>query len=191
MRRRTVNNIKIAAIFGSAAFLFFTMRTVPKAYEGNAQKEVVHNINISYVDSMSLEEVSEDATRKGTFNLSRDWSGEDGDILMKIAMAEAGKEGIEGKKLVIMVVLNRMQSENFPNTIKEVVFQKGQFSPTRNGKLYYSSIPDDECKEALDQVMMGWDESGGALYFENVNAWGWIDRNCEYLFQEGNLKFFK
>lgn len=64
---------------------------------------------------------------------SRDWDSDDSERLMKIAMAEAESEGVEGKALVMLVVLNRVWSDDFPDTIEEVIFQPRQFSVVTEG----------------------------------------------------------
>lgn len=63
---------------------------------------------------------------------SMDWDSDDAYRLAKIAMAEAESEDTEGKALVMLVVLNRVWSDEFPDTIEDVIFQKGQFSPISN-----------------------------------------------------------
>ena len=65
---------------------------------------------------------------------SMDWDKDDSYLLCKIAMAEAESEGVKGKALVMLVVLNRVWSDEFPDTIEEVIFQKNQFSPVANGR---------------------------------------------------------
>lgn len=122
---------------------------------------------------------------------SRDWGAEDSEILLKIAMAEAEGESVEGKALVMLVVLNRVWSEDFPGTIEDVVFQPRQFSPVREGGRYYTTEPDRECYEALELVMQGWDESGGALYFDSCDKDSWHSENLEFLYQYGNHKFYR
>ena len=112
-------------------------------------------------------------------------------MLMKIAMAEAEGESVEGKALVMLVVLNRVWSDGFPNTIEEVIFEPGQFAPVREGGRYYTTEPDSECREALELVMKGWDESHGALYFESCENSSWHSENLEFLFQVGNHKFYR
>lgn len=87
---------------------------------------------------------------------SRDWDGEDSEMLMKIAMAEAEGESVEGKALVMLVVLNRVWSDAFPDTIEEVIFQPRQFTPAVPGGRYYTTEPDDGCREALALVLDGW-----------------------------------
>lgn len=122
---------------------------------------------------------------------SVDWGGEDTDILLKIAMAEAEGEGVKGKALVMLVVLNRVWSDEFPGTIEEVVFQRGQFTPTAEGGRYWTTEPDGECYEALELIESGWDESRGALYFESCDGDTWHSRNLEKIFEYGNHKFYK
>lgn len=78
---------------------------------------------------------------------SRDWDSDDSERLMKIAMAEAESEGVEGKALVMLVVLNRVWSDDFPGTIEEVIFQPRQFSVVTEGGRYYTTEPDAECYE--------------------------------------------
>jgi spore germination cell wall hydrolase CwlJ-like protein len=56
-------------------------------------------------------------------------------LLSAIIFCEAGSESYTGKVAVGIVVMNRVRSSKFPNTIKEVVYQKNQFSPARNGML--------------------------------------------------------
>ena len=114
----------------------------------------------------------------------------DAEILLKIAMAEAEGEPVEGKALVMLVVLNRVQADGFPGTIKKVVFQKGQFTPTSEGGRYWTTEPNEECYEALKMVEQGWDESEGALYFEACGGESWHSRNLKYLFRVGNHRFY-
>lgn len=92
---------------------------------------------------------------------SMDWDSDDAYRLAKIAMAEAESEDTEGKALVMLVVLNRVWDDEFPDTIEEVIFQKGQFSPISNGR-YDEVEPDEDCYRALQLIQTGgWDESHG------------------------------
>lgn len=121
---------------------------------------------------------------------SLDWSAGESYILARIAMAEAEGEDTEGKALVILVVLNRVWDDSFPDTIEEVVMQDNQFSPVANGR-YDRVEPDGDCWDALELVMNGWDESEGALYFESRSLSTWHQRNLKYLFKHGNHYFYK
>ena len=120
-----------------------------------------------------------------------DWDAEDAYMLAKIAMAEAESEDTEGKALVILVVLNRVWSEEFPDTIAGVIFQDGQFSPISNGR-YDEVEPDADCYRALQLIQIdGWDESRGATYFESKSESNWHSEHLTFLFQHGKHYFYK
>jgi N-acetylmuramoyl-L-alanine amidase len=122
---------------------------------------------------------------------SRDWDAKDSYLLAKIAMAEAEGEDVEGKAFVMLVVLNRVWTDEFPDTIHDVIYQKSQFSPMADGR-FDRVEPNEECYEALEMVMSGWDESDGALYFESgKSADNWHSRHLEYLFTHGGHRFYK
>lgn len=111
--------------------------------------------------------------------------------LAKIAMAEAESEDTEGKALVMLVVLNRVWDDEFPDTIEEVIFQKGQFSPISNGR-YDEVEPDEDCYRALQLIQTGgWDESHGATYFESKSVSTWHSENLTFLFKHGKHYFYK
>ena len=112
-------------------------------------------------------------------------------LLCKIAMAEAEGEDTYGKALVMNVVINRMHSLEFPDLIEEIIYQENQFSPLSNGR-WERSVPDEDCIAALRLVEYGWDESGGALYFESGDAEdSWHMNNLEFVKEYGGHKFYK
>ena len=128
-----------------------------------------------------------------------DLPDEELETLLRIVEAEAGTEDEEGKLLVANVVLNRMENEEFPNTVIEVVFQKengtAQFSPISDGNYYQVKIS-DETISAVGRALMGEDISQGALYFAarksaDKNKMKWFDENLTYLFVHGGHEFFK
>jgi hypothetical protein len=119
-----------------------------------------------------------------------DVSAGESEMLARIAMAEAGTEDIQGKALVMLVVLNRVESNLFPDTIEQVIKSSGQFSAYENG-WFYSLEPTDECYEALIMILNGWDESMGALYFERTSSQPtWHSSNLKQLFIYGNHTFY-
>jgi N-acetylmuramoyl-L-alanine amidase len=127
---------------------------------------------------------SEDKRISG-FEISYD----DAQMLMKIAMAEAGADGKHGMAMVMAVVLNRVNNENFPNSIEEVIFQEHQFSPIADGR-YEKAEPDVECHLALAEIERGEYDTVDALYFENASQ-SWQASNCEYLGTVGHHRFYK
>lgn len=97
------------------------------------------------------------------------YSQEDLEWLARLVHAEAEGEPLQGKIAVANVVLNRVQSKHFPDTIKQVIFQKVnghyQFCPVRNGSIYEEPSP--EAWEAARLALMGRRVVQEALYFYN------------------------
>lgn len=111
-------------------------------------------------------------------------------LLAKIAMAEAESEDIEGKALVMLVVLNRVKADVFPNTIEEVIYQPRQFSPVASGR-FERMEPNEDCWKALSMIEEnGWDESMGATYFESKSDSTWHSENLHFLFKHGGHYFY-
>ena len=138
--------------------------------------------------AVSTELPAELPLRSGTDSPELD--GEEPYLLAKIAMAEAGTDDTEGKALVMMVVLNRVRDDKFPDSIREVVYQPRQFSPVLDG-VFDDVEPDADCWAALDMIMLdGWDESCGATYFESKSESTWHSDNLEFLFRHGRHYFY-
>lgn len=116
-------------------------------------------------------------------------------ILERIVEAEAGDQNLKGRILVANVILNRVKSKQFPNTVKGVVFAHRQFSPISNGS-YYRVKVSALTKKAVKKALKGTDYSKGALYFmcrsaadpDNVS---WFDRDLKRLFSYGCHEFFR
>lgn len=126
-------------------------------------------------------------------------SDKDHNTLLRIVEAEATGEDVIGKLLVANVILNRVNHEEFPDTVYKVVFQKTngcvQFSPTVDGR-YESVTITDETVEAVKRALSGEDQSQGALYFSarskaDPSNMNWFDRNLEWLFEYGGHEFYK
>ncbi len=112
--------------------------------------------------------------------------------LQKVALAEAKCDGVKGMALVMKVILNRLDSPKFPNSVMAIVTQKNQFTTYYNGN-YNKAKLCDESYEALELVLTGWDESYGALYFEH-NPKGkatWQRKNLTTLFTYKGHTFSK
>ena len=110
------------------------------------------------------------------------------DTLCKIVEAEAGNQDLDGRILVANVILNRVKSEKFPNSINEVVFAKGQFSPAKSGSI--KAVPDEITIKAVNDALNGADYSEGALYFRSTKSngnWG----KLELVLSHGAHKFYK
>lgn len=113
--------------------------------------------------------------------------------LARIIEAEAGGESGEGKLAVANVVLNRVASGSYPDTIYDVIFDTKygtQFEPTSNGAIY--NTPSEESIEAAKRALSGENNIGGALYFYNPSLVDavWIRTNCTYIQTIGCHNFY-
>lgn len=125
-------------------------------------------------------------------------SDEDYDTLLRIVEAEAGSEDIKGRVLVANVIMNRVKSEDFPNTVTEVVLDNSdgvpQFSPTYDGRINEVAVS-DETREAVKQALKGTDYSEGALFFIQKSAAEehnvkWFEKDLKRLFKYGVHEFY-
>lgn len=111
-------------------------------------------------------------------------------MLMKIARSEGG-EDLKAQALIMRVVLNRVASDDFPDTIQEVIYQDHQFSAASDGN-YDSADVNANSHLALAEIEKGWDESDGALFFEA--SWledSWQSQTKEFLYEYEGTKFYK
>ncbi len=113
--------------------------------------------------------------------------------LSRIINAEAGGESLQGKIAVGNVILNRVRSSQFPNTIYSVIFDKKfgvQFSPTANGAIY--KTPNTESIIAAKMCIEGYSLSTDVLYFFNPkkSPTNWISQNRQFAFKVGNHAFY-
>lgn len=97
------------------------------------------------------------------------------DIMARVIYSEARGESYTGQVAVGAVVMNRIQSNLFPNTISGVVFQPGAFTAVDDGQFWMK--PDRTAYLAAQDAVRGWDPSHGSLYYFNPNtatsAWIW------------------
>ncbi len=96
-------------------------------------------------------------------------------LLSKLVYGEARGEPYSGQVAVAAVVLNRVKSSSFPNTVAGVIYQSGAFDAVSDGQINLS--PNDTAKKAAQDALNGWDPSNGAIYYFNpstaTNKWIW------------------
>ena len=99
----------------------------------------------------------------------------DVELLAHCVYGEARGEPYVGKVAVAAVVLNRVKSSSFPNTISGVIYQDGAFTCVSDGQLYLT--PDEDAYRAARDALNGWDPTYGWLDYYNpataVSAWIW------------------
>lgn len=115
---------------------------------------------------------------------------EEKNLLLKLGMAERGDTGcVECTALVMNTVLNRLADERFPSSIRKIIYAQDQFTPVVDGS-YEKAKPNDLCRQALEMVIKGWDESQGALYYEWCEGESWHSKNLNLLFQHCDTRFY-
>ena len=168
------------------------------SYSAIIEKEAPPIVQISMMDELNenddvlsmSQQVLEDSNG---FLTEKDYMA-----LVRIVEAEATGEDIIGKILVANVVINRVKSERFPNTIYDVIHQSDngryQFSPLGDGR-YYSVTITDSTYEAIERALRGEDYSNNALFFvarsiASENAVSWFDTNLEKVLDYGVHEFY-
>ncbi|MCI5498153.1 MAG: cell wall hydrolase [Clostridiales bacterium] len=122
------------------------------------------------------------AATAGTYN------EEDLYWLSRAIYSESGNQPMKGRIAVGTVILNRVANEAFPNTIKEVVFAPGQFSPVANGTIYLE--PDQRSVIAAKLCLDGVREAKDCLYFNVTTMYSWADRSRTYFCTIGGHNFY-
>ncbi|MBE5964506.1 MAG: cell wall hydrolase [Lachnospira sp.] len=130
-------------------------------------------------------------------NTSIEFTQEDYMYLVRIVESEAGICDMKGRILVANVILNRVRSKKFPNTIKAVITQNEsgiyQFTPVQTGQIYTINVKQSTI-EAVDRALAGEDYSNGALYFcstASYNRGNWMRWHLKELFSHDGHIFFK
>ena len=110
--------------------------------------------------------------------------------LSHIINAESGNQSLDGKLAVGTVIMNRVESPKFPDTIYDVIFAPNQFTPASNGAIYRE--PNAESVIAAKLILEGVRVGGSSLYFVNttVSPNSWAQRNRPYVATIGAHSFF-
>ena len=97
-------------------------------------------------------------------------------LLSRIIYSESRGEPYAGQVAVGAVVLNRVKSSSFPNSIAGVIYQSGAFDAVSDGQI--NLTPNSTAKKAAQDALNGWDPSYGAIYYFNpstaTNKWIWL-----------------
>lgn len=103
------------------------------------------------------------------------FSAQDINLMANAVHGEARGEPYIGQVAVAAVILNRLKSASFPNSISGVIFQPGAFTAVADGQIWLT--PNETSKKAVRDAINGWDPSGGCLYYFNpvtaTSKWIW------------------
>lgn len=112
------------------------------------------------------------------------YSADDLDLISRVITHESGNQSLEGKMAVGNVILNRVNSSLFPNTVSEVIYQKNQFPGATNATANAESII------AAKLVLEGANVVPDAYYFNGVGKACWASRNKTLLYTIGGHAFY-
>lgn len=130
-----------------------------------------HETAMSIINEVSRPNPETNSPSRG----SLPYSQQDIHDLARLVYGEARGEPFEGQVAVAAVVLNRVDSRSFGNSVKEVIFDPGAFTAVDDGQFYLQ--PDSNAYRAAEAALRGWDPTGDALYYWNpvtaTNKWVW------------------
>ncbi len=133
-------------------FLFLILSLTLIIIINNNQKE----LNVSYAASSSTSDLQ---------------------LMARAINGEARGEPYEGQVAVGAVILNRVKSSQFPNTIAGVIYQSGAFTAVADGQINVPIEEGSSVYKAAKDAMNGWDPTGGCIYYFNpdtaTNKWIW------------------
>lgn len=111
------------------------------------------------------------------------YSDEEIELIALVTMAEAEAETEKGQRLVIDSILNRVDSEHFPNTVKEVIYQPNQFTSMTNGRVDRCYVKDELCQLVREEINS---RSNTDVIFFGSNGYSFYGTP---MFQEGGHYF--
>ena len=149
-----------------------------KTVEVKSQEYVSSGPATKYIEVKTL--VKDETKAKGKMvGISK----EDMELIALITMAEAEGESEHGKRLVISTILNRVDSEHFPDSVKEVIYQANQFTSVWNGRIDRCRVLPDICRLVEEEVVSR--TNGDVVFFSA----GDYSNYGVPMFNEGNHYF--
>lgn len=137
------------------------------------QVKVKDNAPKSKTNNSSSDNSSPDTATSA--NLPGGYSQNDIQLMANAVYGEARGEPYTGQVAVAAVILNRVESASFPNTISGVIFEPRAFTAVADGQIWLT--PNEKAKEAVLDAINGWDPSGNAEYYFNpdtaTSKWIW------------------
>lgn len=132
-------------------------------------------------NNLTVDGIAGDATLKAigitnsSSSNSTSYKNVDKNLLSKVIYSESRGEPYKGQVAVGAVVLNRVASSKFPNSVAGVVYQSGAFDAVADGQI--NLTPDSQAIKAAEDAINGWDPTSGCIYYFNPNtatsSWIW------------------
>ncbi|RCW64894.1 N-acetylmuramoyl-L-alanine amidase [Saliterribacillus persicus] len=150
----------------------------PPTQDKDTQNNETNNQQTAPEKKQSEEQNTEDKKNQDpnqtAVNMPEGFSQNDLTLMANAVHGEARGESYEGKVAVAAVILNRVESATFPNTVSGVIFEPRAFTAVADGQIWLT--PDESAKRAVLDAVNGWDPTGEAIYYFNPNTAtsGWI-----------------
>lgn len=153
----------------------------PTAYVKESQSTIFDEVKVRQVKAAAHEPdlVVEETPESEEIYISED----EINLIALVTMAEAEGESEEGKRLVIDTILNRVDSEHFPDTISEVIYQPNQFTSMWNGRVDRCYVMDDICQLVREELVS---RTNSEVVFFTAGKYGAYGKP---MFQVGNHYF--
>lgn len=139
------------------------------------QKNIREGNRFTHYGGIPLEQQVKKGAVESTYQLPSKYSERDLQIMANAVYGEARGEPYEGQVAVAAVILNRVESKDFPDTISGVIFQPRAFTAVADGQIWLE--PNKQAKQAVLDALNGWDPSENALYYFNpqtaTSDWIW------------------
>ena len=145
-----------------------TKETVEEAYEAYLVKVEEEKKAAEEAKRLAEEQAAEAAAQQEAQAVSYNVPSADQELLAALIFCEAGNQPYEGQVAVGAVVMNRVRSGSYPNSIREVIYQSGQFTPAMTGWLdsvLSSGEYTDSARQAAQDALAGSNPVGDCLYF--------------------------
>lgn len=180
-RNKGKNKMIILALFVDLLVAGFTSQAASLQMEPTADikaaemaehelvnKTLANSITISAIENTKemISDKAEEAARQAALAQQQAY---DLELLASIIFCEAGNQSYEGQVAVGAVVMNRVNSTSYPNTIEEVIYQSGQFTPAMTGwldRVRTSAGYTDAAMQAAKDALAGVNPIGNCLYFD-------------------------
>ncbi|MFD2209036.1 spore cortex-lytic enzyme [Virgibacillus halophilus] len=145
-------------------------------YDKNyVKKQMYAQKDFTYYGSSNNGKQNTQQTNSKPASVPPGYSQNDIKLLSNAVHGEARGEPYEGQVAVAAVILNRVDSPLFPNTVSGVIFQPGAFTAVADGQIWLT--PNETSKKAVIDAINGWDPSGNAIYYFNpdtaTSSWIW------------------
>lgn len=158
--------------------------------EAYVKKQINAGNRFTYYGGIPLDQQVKDgggsnsnSTSSSSMQLPPGYTEQDLQILANAVYGEARGEPYEGQVAVAAVILNRLESPEFPDTISEIIFQPLAFTAVADGQIWLT--PNERAKQAVLDAINGWDPSENALYYFNpktaTSKWIWTRQQIKQI----------